>query len=173
MPRRNNRLLNILRFGGVLLLVAILAVGRRIIPRPDQKLQLSPAAIAGLTQLRGRAKYVEVPGIIYSGMRPEAARVQAEEQLNRLLDKLLNELPSNPSKKLVMKQLTETLTQFDAIDTEDREQLLRYLKEIMDFLGITDSDGLLARWMYGPLGEVFLLLDRNARKEDARITPQA
>ncbi|MBR1124651.1 DUF4844 domain-containing protein [Bradyrhizobium lablabi] len=170
MPRRRNKLLNIMRFGAAIFLAAIFAVGRRI-PRPDQKLDVSPATISGLTELRGRTKYVEVFGTIYNGMRPEAARLQAEEQLNRLLDRLLDQLPSNPSKKFAMKQFAETLDQFDAIDTEDREQLLRYLKEIMDLLGIADSGGLLARWMYGPLGDVFLLLDRNVRREDARITP--
>lgn len=171
MPAHRNKLLKIMRFGGLLLLAAVLALGRRIIPRRDQKLRVSQAAIAGLTELRGRTKYVEVPGSIYNGMRPETVRLQAEEQINRLVDRLLDELPANPSKKFVMKQFAEALAQFDAIDTEDREQLLRYLKEIMDLLGMTDSDGMLARWMYGPLGEMLLLLDRHARRNDARITP--
>jgi hypothetical protein len=41
------------------------------------------------------------------------------------------------------------MAEFEATDTEDREQLLRYLGEIMDILGISSSDGLLSRWMYG------------------------
>lgn len=43
------------------------------------------------------------------------------------------------------------MAEFEPVDTEDREQLLRYLEEIMDILGIASSDGLLARWMYGPV----------------------
>ena len=41
--------------------------------------------------------------------------------------------------------------EFQASDTEDREQLVRYLQEIMDILGIASSDGLLSRWTYGPV----------------------
>jgi hypothetical protein len=43
------------------------------------------------------------------------------------------------------------MAEFEPIDTEDREQLLRYLEDIMDIVGIASSDGLLNKWMYGPI----------------------
>ena len=83
-------------------------------------------------------------------MRPESSRLLAEEQLNQLIDRLRNGLPSKLSKKFVLAQFAKTTSEFEASDTEDREQLVRYLQEIMDILGIASSDGLLNRWMYGP-----------------------
>jgi hypothetical protein len=51
----------------------------------------------------------------------------------------------------VLAEFAKTMAEFEPVDTEDREQFLRYLEEIMDILGIESSDGLLNRWMYGPL----------------------
>lgn len=82
-------------------------------------------------------------------MRPESSRLLAEEQLNRLIDRLRDGLPSKPSKKFALAEFARTMGEFEATDTEDREQLLRYLEKIMDILGIVSSDGLLNRWMYG------------------------
>ena len=58
---------------------------------------------------------------------------------------------SNPSKTFVLGEFAKTVAEFEPIDTEDREQLLRYLEDIMDILGIAGSDGLLNRWIYGPI----------------------
>jgi len=59
-------------------------------------------------------------------------------------------LASNPSKKFVLGEFRKTMAEFEPIATEDREQLLRYLEDIMDIVGIASSDGLLNKWMYGP-----------------------
>jgi hypothetical protein len=120
-------------------------------PAADQKLEVSQQTIAKLSELRVRTKYVDMPGTIYNGMRPERSRLMAEAQLNRLIDRLRDGLPSNPSKKFALAEFAKTMAEFEATDTEDREQLLRYLEEIMDLLGIASSDGLLNSWMYGPI----------------------
>jgi hypothetical protein len=41
------------------------------------------------------------------------------------------------------------MSQFPAVDTEDREQLCRYLEAMMDLLQIESSHGLLNTWLYG------------------------
>jgi hypothetical protein len=120
-------------------------------PAADQKLEVSQQTIAKLSELRVRTKYVDMPGTIYNGMRPERNRLLAEAQLNRLIDRLRDGLPSNPSKNFALAEFSKTMAEFEATDTEDREQLLRYLEEIMDILGIASSDGLLNGWMYGPI----------------------
>jgi len=150
MPARNIAV-NLLRFTAVLAGAAVTAIWRRLIPVPDQKLEISQQTVDKLSELRGRAKYVDIPGTIYNGMRPESSRLLAQEQLNRLIDRLRDGLPSRPSKKLALIEFAKTTAEFEAADTEDREQLLRYLGEIMDILGIASSDGQLNRWMYGPL----------------------
>lgn len=84
-------------------------------------------------------------------MSPESNRLQAESQLNGLVDRLRDNLPSKPSKKYVLAEFSATMAEFEGIDTEDREQLLRYLEEIMDIVAIDSSDGLLNRWLYGSI----------------------
>jgi hypothetical protein len=124
---------------------------RALVPRPDQRLEVTHATFERLAELKTQPKYVELPGTLYNGLRPESARLHAERQVNFLIDRLREGLASNPSKKFVLGEFLKTMAEFEPIDTEDREQLLRYLEEIMDILGIASSDGLLNRWMYGPI----------------------
>jgi uncharacterized protein DUF4844 len=125
---------------------------RALLPNPDQKLNVTQVTFARLAELRARPKYVALPpGTLYNGLRPEDARLLAERQINALIDRLRDGLASKPSKKFTLDEFARTMAEFDPIDTEDREQLLRYLEEIMDILGIESSDGLLNRWMYGPI----------------------
>jgi Domain of unknown function (DUF4844) len=151
MPARRNIALNLLRLAMILAGAAFATLWRLLIPAADQKLEISQHTVAKLSELRDRAKYVDTPGTMYNGMRPEDLRSLAQEQLNRLIDRLRDGLPSKPSKKFALAEFAKTMAEFEATDTEDREQLLRYLEEIMDILGIASSDGLLNRWMYGPV----------------------
>ena len=102
MPARRNIALNLLRFVTILAGAAFAALWRLVMPAADQKLEISPHTIAKLSELRGRPRYVDMPGTIYNGMRPESSRLLAEEQLNQLIDGLQNGLPSKPSKKFVL-----------------------------------------------------------------------
>jgi hypothetical protein len=163
MPARRNIAVNLLRFMAILTGAAFAAIWRRLMPAPDQKLEISQQTIDKLSELRGRTKYVDIPGTIYNGMRPESSRLLAQEQLNCLIDRLREGLPSRPSKKFVLTEFAKTTAEFEATDTEDREQLLRYLSEILDILGIASSDGQLSRWMYGPiLGSI---VDHDSKKK--------
>ena len=144
-------MLNLLRIAVILAGASFAALWRQLIPTADQKLEVYADAFGRLSELRVQAKYIDMPGTIYNGMRPESSRLLAEEQLNRLIDRLRDGLPSKPSKKFVLTEFAKTMAEFEPIDTEDRERLLRYLKEIMGILGIASSDGLLSRWMYGPI----------------------
>jgi Domain of unknown function (DUF4844) len=125
------------------------ARGREFPPMADEKLAVSTAQLSKLAEMRREPKYVDEPGTIYDGLRPESARQRAEGQLNDLIDRLCNGLLSTPAKRFVLSEFAETLTEFEPTDTEDRECLLRYLERIMDILGIESSDGLLNRWLYG------------------------
>jgi hypothetical protein len=150
-PADRNIALSLLRLAAISVGALLARLWRLMVPAPDQKLEISQHTIAKLSELRVRTKYVSMPGTIYNGMKPESSRLLAEEQLNRLIDRLRDALPSKPSKRFTLAEFARTLSEFEAIDTEDREQLLRYLEEIMDILGIASSDGLLNRWMYGPV----------------------
>jgi hypothetical protein len=116
---------------------------------PEDKLTVSTAQLSKLTEMRGEPKYMAEPGTIYNGLRPDSARQEAETQLNDLIDRLCTGLAAAPTKQFVLSEFARTLDEFEPIDTEDREWLLRYLERIMDILGIESSDGLLNRWLYG------------------------
>jgi hypothetical protein len=132
----------------------------------DQQLDVSQDAIAKLNELRAQTKFVSMPGTLYSGMRPEIKRLRAEGLINALIDRLLEGLPSKPSKNFTLDGFSRTMAEFpefQLMDTDDRERFLNYFEEIMDILGIASSDGLLNGWMYGPiLGPI---IDRAANKK--------
>jgi hypothetical protein len=75
---------------------------RALVPRPDQKLEVTHVTFAKLAELQDRPKYVELPGTLYNGLRPELARLLAERQINALINRLREGLASNPSKKFVL-----------------------------------------------------------------------
>lgn len=163
MPASRKIAANLLRITAVLVAAGAAAIWKRFIPTPDEKLEITEQTLQELSKLRNRKKYVDMPGAIYNGMRPEGSRLLAEEQLDGLIDRLTAALPSTPSKKFVLLEFAKTTAGFEPIDTEDREQLLRYLTEIMDIVGVASSDGQLNRWMYGPI--LGPLADRFARPE--------
>ena len=113
------------------------------------QLSITADTLAKLVALRSRPKYVDEPGTIYNGMRPESGRQLAQKQLNDLIDLLQRDLPSTPTKEFVLSQFSTTLAQFEPADSEDRDRLCSYLEEIMDIVGIESSDGLLNLWRYG------------------------
>lgn len=114
-------------------------------------LHITPETLAKLDALRHRPKYVDEPGTIYNGMRPEGLRVASEAQLNHLIDRLRQRVEARPSKKVVLQEIARTLDEFQGVDTEDRERICRYAEELMDIFGIESSDGLLNRFLYGPI----------------------
>jgi hypothetical protein len=167
MPARRNIAWNLVRFTAVVAGATFVTLWRRLIPASDQKIEVSQRTIEKLSELRSKPKYVDMPGTIYNGMRPESSRLLAQEQLNCLLDRLREGLPAKPSKKFALTEFAKTMAEFEATDTEDREQLLRYLVEIMDILGIANSDGQLSRWTYGPiLGPIFDHISRKERRPE-------
>jgi hypothetical protein len=110
-------------------------------------LDISDDVLAKLADMRRRPKYVEMP----SGGPFGGVRSMAEAQLNDLIDRLKDGLPRNPTKRFALDEFKRTMNEFQSSDTEDREQFLHYLEEIMTILSIESSDGLLNKWMYGSI----------------------
>jgi hypothetical protein len=133
---------------------------------PENKLMVSTSQLSKLTEMRGEPKYVDEPGTLYSGLRPDSARHEAETQLNGLIDRLCSGLAATPTKQFVLSEFARTLAEFEPTDTEDRECLLRYLERIMDILGIESSNGLLNRSCYGD--HLARLLEQPSRPTDPR-----
>jgi hypothetical protein len=95
---------------------------------------MNAATLARLAALKGQPKFVDEPGTIYNGMRPEADRLAAETQLNELIERLIDCPEDTPARRFVLAQFRETLAHFPGYDTEDRERICRYLRQIPDIL---------------------------------------
>ncbi|HSI01307.1 MAG TPA: DUF4844 domain-containing protein, partial [Reyranella sp.] len=84
-----------------------------------------------LAKLRREPKFVEEPpGSMYNGMRPESDRLAAEHQLNSLIDHLIDSSGDVPKRGVVLAAIAQTLKDFPGSDTEDRERICRYMREI-------------------------------------------
>ena len=151
MATRRKILRNVVWLAAILVVAGLARVRSMFSPQADQQIHVTEEMLAKLAELGAQPKYVAEPGTIYNGLRPEPDRLKAEAQLNSLIQRLGDGLELQPSKKFVLEGFTITLAEFAATDTEDRERLCRYLEEIMDILGIESSDGLLNRWLYGPI----------------------
>ena len=121
--------------------------------------------LARLEALRSQPKFVDEPGTIYNGMRPEDTRRLAETQLNDLIDRLMLAPGDTPERKFVMKLFSQILRHFPRYyETEDRERMARYIVQLAEILGIKGYHGLLTRWLYGRiLGTLLLLQTRHQR----------
>jgi hypothetical protein len=126
---------------------------------------MNSSMLAKLAALRGQPKFVDEPGTIYNGMRPEAQRLMAEAQLNDLIDRLRHDPRDVLPARFVLGEVRKTLRVFPGFyETEDRERMCRYMMEIMGILEIPSARGLFSRWMFGwLLGTVVTLLPRAKR----------
>lgn len=130
-------------------LLAMAACSQTDVPQHDDMLTISDNTLSSLRAFRDEAKFREDMTVYYPGASDEISRVRLEGQMNQLLDRLIANLPANPSRSYVLEQFREALPTFDLDDSEDRDQVARYLERVMDIVGIVDSGGLLNEWRYG------------------------
>ena len=122
---------------------------------PDQSLVVTPQAIAELQALRSERKFVPDPRIPYPGIISPEGRLASELLVNGLIDTLIRDLPAHPTKSVVLSHMKLALASYPAIDTEDRDRLLRYFEQILGILKIDHSNELFNVWRYGfPYGWV-------------------
>ena len=119
---------------------------------------MDAAMQANLAALKAQPKFVDEPGTIYNGMRPEEMRQLTQARLNDLIERLMYGPGDLPAKRFALSQFAKSPTQFPGYDTEDRERMCRHLERIMEIVGIEHSGGLLARWLYGPILGTFVWL---------------
>lgn len=86
---------------------------------------------------------------MYSGVGDERKRLGFEQEINALARSLLPLAEAKDPKDQVLGEFKRAYGAFELADTEDRERALGYFEEIMDIFGITSSDGLLNRLLYG------------------------
>jgi hypothetical protein len=122
---------------------------------PDQSLVVTSEEIAELQSLREERKFVPDPRIPYPGTISPERRLAFELLVNGLIDTLIRDLPAHPTKSVVLSRMKVVLASYPAIDSEDRDRLLRYFEQILGILKIENSNELFNVWRYGlPFGWV-------------------
>lgn len=137
----------------------------------DQVLDIGSIELNRLRALKAEPKFH--PLNFYPGAPTETLRINAEEHVNRLLDRLIDALPDHPTKRFLMAQFELALAGFQQSDTEERERFFQYLEQVMEITGVESSDGLLNSWMYGfdpsaPPAAVNLGLQRDQERHPLR-----
>jgi len=115
----------------------------------DQPIEMTAVRVTELRALQREKKFVEDLAIPYPGATTEASRVAAQTAVDSLLDGLIAQLPTNPRRAVLLGEFKKTLRSFDTIESEERDRLLVYLRQIMNILGIKSSAELLNVWRYG------------------------
>jgi hypothetical protein len=87
--------------------------------------------------------------IMYSGAPSEEIRVRCESSVNGLLATLVRGLPKQPDTAFVLSAFKSYLDNFNGEDTEEKERACGYCEQIVDILGMENSEGVLNNWLYG------------------------
>ena len=116
---------------------------------PDEPVEVTPAALAKLQTLRQQPKFNPDPRVHYPGAPSELVRRAAELRVNGTIDALLAGLPTKRRKSFILSSFKAVLISFDHFDSEERDRLNWYLEEIMDIVGVRNSNELLNVWRYG------------------------
>jgi Domain of unknown function (DUF4844) len=117
----------------------------------DQTLSITPQMIEQLKALKGRLTFGPDSATHYTGVANPVDRLASGQAFGHLIDVLVVELKKKPSKNFVLNEFQSTLDGLRLSDTEDRERAAGYCEKVMDVLHIASSDGVLNRWMYGPV----------------------
>lgn len=115
----------------------------------DQPIEMTATKVNELRALLGEKKFFEDRSIPYPGAMTEASRAAAQAAVDTLLSRLLVELPAAPRRAVLLREFKRTLKSFDTIESEERDRLLVYLRQIMNILGVKSSAELLNVWRYG------------------------
>jgi uncharacterized protein DUF4844 len=122
---------------------------------PDSQLLVTHQVIEDLRSLRAQPKYGPDPKRFYPGATSESTRKLAEEGVNLVIDHLIAGLPKRPQKAFVLATFKRFLPGFERFDSEEMDQTLYYLSEVMRIVGMQGSNELLNVWRYGfPYGWV-------------------
>jgi len=116
---------------------------------PDAQIKCTSVEIAHLKELQAERKFVEDRRRFYFGASSEETRAAAQASVDRVIEQLLRDLPSNPKRSVVLGIFKQSLSNLGTSESEERDEYLHYLERIMDILGVQSSGQLLTVWRYG------------------------
>lgn len=122
----------------------------------DYKLTVTPEVLQRLRSLRPERKFGPDSVTFYPGAISENERLRAQEAVDSTIQVLIAELPEHPQRSTVLKAMKVTLAKFDSPESEERDQVLAYLTNVMEICGVHSSAELFNVWRYGfPYGWFF------------------
>lgn len=110
----------------------------------DEPLTVDARVLEQLRDYRLASKLTHLPGIDVT-----EERERLEKNLDNLVDRLIEGIKKNPTKRWVLEQFQPSLEAVEYEDTEGREHFGMEIELIMEILGIDSSDGLLTRYLGG------------------------
>ena len=120
---------------------------------PDGPANSGNIQIEQLKNLRDAPKFGSMNGI--PGARNEAVRLEQEAQVNQTLDLLIEKAAAHPKKSYILGVMKNALSDAQAFDSEEKDQLLEYFTQVLQILEIDSSNELFDVWRYGfPYGWV-------------------
>ncbi len=131
----------------------------------EQPIAVTPRMLSQLQGLKRQLTFGPSRDGTYTGVDDRMARAAADAAFADLIDRLVTELPRNPSKIFLLAEFRRTLSSLALTDTEDRERAAGYCERIMLVVGIKSSDGILNRWLYGPIFGPLRALNAGYRKQ--------
>ena len=133
----------------ILAVLAGLFGGPSLAATADEALHPPPDADARLNALLQQPKFQPSPDGLYTWVYGEAGRLEAEATVNRAIRDILDRLPKGLHRRWVLRRFKVALDQLALSDTDDRERVAEYFQEIMGYIGLESSDGLLNKYVYG------------------------
>jgi len=122
----------------------------------DHRLNVTPAMLARLDELKREHKFGPDAASFYPGARNEAQRAAAQLAADNAIQALIDDLPAHPRRAVVLGHVKRALAGFTTIESEERDRMLFYLERALDICGIEGSSQLFNVWRYGfPYGWFF------------------
>lgn len=122
----------------------------------DYRLNVTRVVVQRLRDLEAERKFGPDPVTFYPGAMDEDQRRTAQAAVDSTIRFLIAELPRHPQRSTVLKAMKITLATVDTAESEERDQILRYLGKVMDICGVESSAELFNVWRYGfPYGWFF------------------
>jgi len=107
-----------------------------------------------LEAFQQKEKFVEDYSVFYPGISDASMQEQLSDKVNSVASEFKNLVLNKQVKDTDFQHAIQVgLQSFEPIyidlDTEDRERICHYMEELMDIVGLENSDGLLNQFMYG------------------------
>jgi hypothetical protein len=110
---------------------------------------ISDNTLVQLHKLRNTPKFHQDDATFYPGPPSEDVRLEAQDILDSFINTIINNIKANPRKSYFINELKIMLMKCNYFDSEEKDRICNYIEQIMNILGIENSEGIINEWRYG------------------------